>query len=192
MSHIRLLWSGPHQLDTPAAIRHFAPPAAPGVYLWVAGGPAKRAVSYVGQTESLAKRFQQHCVAQLGGGYVLYPLDEIRAGDVNSQSYVANSPAEYFAKFLANWREMTQHAFENFAAYEFYWAEVAGDKRLRELVESALITFAQSACPALQNNRPQRGPHQYPPTTILSVLPSAVSAIRGLSPSIAFGTLAPE
>ena len=183
--HYELYWQGPFEID-PKKPDSFTPPSASGVYLWVAGKRGNRAVSYVGQTENLTERFYQHFASQLGGEYYLYDTKTIEDGLKLTNVYTPGSES-FFTNFLPEWQRYTSLAMGNLTAYEFYWAEVKGDKLLRERIESALIHHAGQSNVYLQNTRTTHAPHRCPAFRLDSILPAGVDSLIGISSSFKYG-----
>jgi hypothetical protein len=165
--------------------RAFAPPIHPGVYLWLTGDPPRLALSYVGQTKHLQQRFYEHSVSTLGGGYLLYEPKSLASGLRQEPRYVPRY-ATYFRDFLDHWEELGHVAYQNLTSYHFTWAQVDGDKRLRESIESALICEARRLEAPLQNPRTSRDSSVATAIRIEHRLPPGVT-LHGLVSPTEFG-----
>ena len=169
--NVTLDWKGPYTLRTAEECARFDPPGTSGVYLWVAG--ETRSVSYVGQSANLHRRFHEHVVSILGGGYLLYDPEVLRRTGKHQERYRPTWGAP-FRDFVADWSQRADLAHKNLLAYEFFWAFVDGDAKQRETVESALIHAARQRGFAHQNPKPSRLPQACDQIVIHHVFPKGI------------------
>lgn len=137
-TEMTLTFSGPYRFTEATNL----PESKSGVYLWTIPIDEGYLVAYVGEAIDMCHRFSEHMMWQLGGGYEIYDVDELRSGQGLTKVYGNNGPSAKLNEFT---KDISDTAWENLKSYCCFWAEVSGDKKTRQSVESALITSVRQS-----------------------------------------------